>query len=67
MRLVTRRRLLEWETMAASAARGGAVEWQAFVRSMVPSSARHSRTAASKLPVASVFPSGEKASERSGA
>jgi cyclic beta-1,2-glucan synthetase len=37
VRLVTRRRLLEWETMAASAARGGAVEWQAFVRSMVAS------------------------------
>jgi cyclic beta-1,2-glucan synthetase len=37
VRLVTRRRLLEWETTAASAARGGTVEWRAFVRRMVAS------------------------------
>jgi cyclic beta-1,2-glucan synthetase len=34
---VTRRRLLEWETTAASAARGGPVELAAFVRGMIAS------------------------------
>src|SRR6185295_3601080 len=31
---VTHRRLLEWETMAASAARGGPVQWRTFVKGM---------------------------------
>ncbi len=34
---VTRRRLLEWETTAASAARGGPVRLRAFVRGMIAS------------------------------
>jgi cyclic beta-1,2-glucan synthetase len=34
---VTRRSLLEWETMAASAARGGSVQLGAFVRGMLAS------------------------------
>jgi len=36
---VTRRRLLEWETMAATAARGGAVRLRAFVDGMIASPA----------------------------
>ena len=32
---VTRRRLLEWETMAATAARGGAVRLRAFISAMI--------------------------------
>lgn len=34
---VTQRRLLEWETAAASAARGGPVQWRAFLRGMMVS------------------------------
>jgi len=34
---VTQRRLLEWETAASSAARGGPVRWRAFVRDMAAS------------------------------
>ncbi len=36
---VTHRRLLEWETAAASAARGGRVEFRAFLRGMIASPA----------------------------
>ncbi len=35
--VVTRRRLLEWETAAASAVRGGPVQWRAFLRGMASS------------------------------
>ena len=46
--VVTRRRLLEWETAAASAARSGPVQWRAFLRGMAASPLLAMRDAADR-------------------